>query len=119
MKFTESHEWVEVVSTTGIVGVTTYAQKQLGEVVFVELPKIGREVKAGEVAMVLESTKSAVDIYAPISGTIIEVNEAVRANPGLINTSPEKEGWLFKVQMANPEEMEGLLDLSAYNLLVR
>lgn len=110
MKFTETHEWIEVQGEIGIIGVTDYAQKELGDIVYIELPKVGKFVKAGEVAAVLESTKAAVDVYSPASGNIEEVNIALSEKPELINQSPEKEAWLFKVKLSNPKELDMLSD---------
>lgn len=114
MKFTETHEWIEVKDGIGTVGVTHYAQKELGDIVYVELPKAGSQVKNGQEAAVLESTKAAADVYAPVSGTILEVNTALVNASQLVNTSPEKEGWLFKIRLANPAEFDALMDKKAY-----
>lgn len=116
MKYTESHEWIDLQegSDIGIVGVTTYAQKELGEIVYVELPKVGKSVNAGGEAAVLESTKAAADIYSPVSGTIIEVNNRLGSAPELINQSPEKEGWIFKIKVANPKELDQLMTAANY-----
>lgn len=116
MKFTESHEWVELNSDNGIatVGVSNYAQKELGEIVYVELPEVGKEVKAGAEAAVLESTKAAADVYAPISGIIVAVNTKLNSASELVNQSPEKEGWLFKIKMTKPEELNNLMDAESY-----
>ncbi len=108
MYFTESHEWLEVQGKVGIVGITHYAQNELGEIVYVELPKVGRVVKMREEICVLESTKSAVDIYAPVSGKIIAVNEALRENPSLVNQKAQSDGWLFKIEIADPKELDQL-----------
>lgn len=116
MKFTESHEWVELNQGRDIatVGVTNYAQKELGEIVYVELPEIGKEVKAGAEAAVLESTKAAADVYAPISGIIVEVNKLLSSTSELVNQSPEKDGWIFKIKMTHPEELNRLMDAEKY-----
>lgn len=114
MKFTESHEWIELKEGIATVGISDHAQHELGEIVYVELPKVGNEVKAGEEAAVLESTKAAADIYAPVSGKIQEVNTLLGENPGLVNESPEDAGWLFKMVVANPHELDFLLDPDAY-----
>ena len=114
MKFTESHEWIEVKDGIGTVGVTHYAQKELGDIVYVELTKVGSQVKTGQEAAVLESTKAAADVYAPVSGTILEVNTALVNASQLVNTSPEKEGWLFKITLSNPAEFDALMDKKAY-----
>lgn len=116
MKFTESHEWIETNATKdiGTVGVTHYAQKELGEIVYVELPGVGKQVKAAAEAAVLESTKAAADVYSPVSGTIVEINQQLSATPELVNNSPEKEGWLFKIKLSNPSELNALKDRDAY-----
>lgn len=114
MKFTESHEWVEVIGKTATVGVTDYAQKELGEIVYVELPEIGKNVKAGQEAAVLESTKAASDVYSPISGKILEVNSSLVSNSHLINESPTEKGWIFKIEVSNPDEFNQLLTADQY-----
>lgn len=115
MKFTETHEWIEVKNGLGTVGVTDYAQKELGDIVYVELPEVGKSVKVGEEAAVLESTKAAADIYAPVSGEIVDVNKALLDTSELINTAPETKGWIFKVRLDNPAELDDLMDRDAYN----
>jgi glycine cleavage system H protein len=121
MKFTETHEWVSFDPATHIatVGVTQHAQKELGEVVYVELPQVGKEVKAGAEAAVLESTKAAADVYAPLSGSIAEVNIRLRSAAELINRSPEKEGWIFKLTVSNPKELDALLDAQGYESMIK
>lgn len=114
MKFTPSHEWILVQDNIGTVGVTQYAQKELGEIVYVELPEVGKEVKAGAEAAVLESTKAAADVYSPVSGTIIEVNKTLSSASELVNKSPEKEGWLFKIKLSNAAELDVLMDAASY-----
>lgn len=116
MKYTESHEWVDLQPGAKIatVGVTNHAQKELGEIVYVELPQIGKSVSGGAEAAVLESTKAAADVYAPISGTIVEVNTRLKEAPELINQSPEKEGWIFKIQPNAPTELQKLMSLTEY-----
>lgn len=114
MYYTESHEWLSVTGNIGTVGVSDHAQKELGDIVYVELPKVGKQVKAGEEVVVLESTKAAADVYTPVSGTIIEVNTAVGQNSQLVNESPEGNGWLFKVQLSAPDEVQKLLSESKY-----
>ncbi len=118
MKFTGSHEWVLVSGTIGTVGITNHAQRELGEIVYVELPTLGKIVNRGAEAAVLESTKAAADVYTPVSGAIICVNERLQQEPDLVNSSPEEQGWLFKIQLAFPDELEALLDESAYAKLV-
>lgn len=114
MKFTETHEWIDIENGIGTVGITEYAQKELGEIVYVELPKVGKEVKKGQEAVVLESTKAAADVYSPVSGKIVEVNTALSEASELVNSFPEKEGWLFKLALSNPQELDFLLDKVAY-----
>lgn len=118
MKFTESHEWISVEGGVGVVGITQEAQRELGEVVHLELPTLGKEVKAGEEVAVLESTKAAADIYSPVSGKIVAVNEELVQQLEKINAFPEKEGWLFKIQLTHPAELERLLDRKEYTALV-
>ena len=119
MKFTQSHEWIQVEGDLGVVGITDYAQSELGEVVYVELPSVGKHIKAGEEVAVLESTKAAADIYAPVSGEIIEINQKLGDFIHHINASAQKEGWLFKIRLTNPKELEGLLDQESYKQLVQ
>ncbi len=114
MKYTESHEWVELQDGIATVGVTNHAQKELGDIVFVELPIVGKNVKAGEEAAVLESTKAAADVYAPLSGTITEVNQLLNNSSELINQSPEQNGWLFKLKIDDNKEYDRLMDSSTY-----
>jgi len=108
MKYTETHEWVELEGDVATVGITDYAQKELGEIVYVELPEVGLEIEKDAEVIVLESTKAAVDIYTPLSGTLVEVNEQLRKHPQLINESPTKKGYLFKIKVSNPEQIEKL-----------
>lgn len=119
MKYTDSHEWIKVeAENTAIVGVTLYAQKELGDIVYVELPVPGRKVHASQEVAVLESTKAAADIYSPASGIIIAVNNELTVHPELINQSPEKEGWLYKIQLSNPAELDLLMDKTNYDAIV-
>lgn len=115
MKYTESHEWIEVQGEMGRVGVSEYAQRELGDIVYVELPSVGRQVKKGEEVVVLESTKAAADVYAPVSGKIVEVNTALRESPDLINKEPEGNGWLFKIELTETKELKDLLTLESYH----
>lgn len=114
MKYTDSHEWIKAEHGIGVVGVSDHAQKELGDVVYVELPQVGKEVKAGQEAAVLESTKAAADVYSPVSGTIVEVNLDLNSEAGLVNHSPEDKGWLFKVKLSAPQEMDALMQLEDY-----
>jgi glycine cleavage system H protein len=119
MKFTESHEWIDLKNGQATVGVTEYAQKELGDIVFVELPKVGKQVKKGEAAAVLESTKAAADVYSPVSGTIAEVNTLLGDQSELVNQSPEMKGWLFKLSGINQAEYDGLLSVDQYQEILK
>ncbi|HLB53331.1 MAG TPA: glycine cleavage system protein GcvH [Chlamydiales bacterium] len=112
--YTRSHEWIEVKGIRARIGITQYAQGELGEIVAVELPKVGEKVEAGKEASVLESTKAAADVYAPISGTVVAVNKALSKEPGLINSSPESDGWLFEVEGFDSKEVTKLFTLAEY-----
>jgi glycine cleavage system H protein len=113
-KFTTDHEWLKIDGDVVTVGITNYAQQQLGDIVFVELPKIGRKVKKAEAAAVVESVKAASDVYAPLTGEIVAVNDALAAEPALVNSDPMKAAWFFKVKMADASELDGLMDETAY-----
>ena len=112
--FTDEHEWIDVDGDTATVGITDYAQEQLGDIVFVELPEIGAEVARGKDAAVVESVKAASDVYAPISGEVTEANGALEEDPALVNSSPEDGGWFFKLTIADKGELDGLMDAKAY-----
>jgi glycine cleavage system H protein len=114
LKYTKSHEWVRVAGDIAAVGITDHAQHELTDVVFVELPAVGRQVKAGEACAVVESVKTASDIYAPVSGQVLEINHAVVDDPALVNTAPHDGGWFFKIKLSNPAEADGLLTPEAY-----
>ncbi|QMW24026.1 glycine cleavage system protein GcvH [Sandaracinobacteroides saxicola] len=116
--FTKEHEWIEVDGDTATVGITDYAQGQLGDVVFVDLPEPGRELTAGGEAAVVESVKAASDVYAPIDGRVTEGNPALESEPGLVNSAPEAEGWFFRMTLGNPAQLEGLMDAAAYQAFV-
>jgi glycine cleavage system H protein len=119
MKFTESHEWIVIEGEVGTVGITHHAQQELGEIVYVELPRIGKMVQAGEEIAVLESTKAAADIYAPVSGEVVEINQRLQDFIQEINRSAEGEGWLFKIKVSNLVEAEKLLNREQYEELVQ
>ncbi len=119
IKYTPDHEWVDTTDGIATVGITVHAQDALGDVVFVDLPEVGKSFAAKEVAGVVESVKAAADVYAPVSGEIVEVNEALRADPSLANTDPLKTGWFFRVKLSNPAELDGLMDTTAYDELVK
>ncbi|QIG79156.1 glycine cleavage system protein GcvH [Stakelama tenebrarum] len=112
--FTEDHEWIEVENQTATVGITDYAQEQLGDIVFVEVPEAGREFARGDEAAVVESVKAASDVYAPVSGVVTEANEALGDDPALVNSDPEGEGWFFKLSLTHPDQLEGLMDETKY-----
>ena len=114
LKYAASHEWVRVSGDIGTVGITDHAQHELSDVAFVELPAMSRQVKAGETCAVVESVKSANDIYSPVSGQVIEVNQAVANNPALVNKDPYGNGWFFKVKLSQPAELEKLLTVEKY-----
>ena len=117
-KFTEDHEYIRLDGATGIVGITNYAQDQLGDIVFVELPSVGKKLKKGDEAAVVESVKAASDVYAPVSGTVIEGNAQLSDEPALVNTDPEGEGWFFKITLSDASELDGLMDETAYAAFV-
>ena len=112
--FTEDHEWIEVDGSTATVGITDYAQSQLGDIVFVEVPCEGASVTKGGEAAVVESVKAASDVYSPVSGTVTEGNPALEDDPALVNSAPEGDGWFFKLTIADTGELDGLMDESAY-----
>lgn len=114
LRYTESHEWVRVEGDVAVVGITDHAQDQLGDIVHVELPAVGKQVKKGAGAAEVESVKAVSDIYAPVTGTVVEVNKALDGNEAVINKDPHGEGWLFKVRMADPGEVAGMLDAAKY-----
>jgi glycine cleavage system H protein len=114
LRYAASHEWIRQENGAGTVGITDHAQQELTDVVYVELPKIGAQVKAGQQVCVVESVKAASDIYTPVSGTITEVNEALSANPALLNTDPFGEGWIFRIRLGAPEEVQQLKTPAQY-----
>ena len=119
-KYTPDHEWINIDQPkAATVGITQHAQETLGDVVFVDLPAIGRSFKKGEVAGVIESVKAAADLYMPVSGKVVEVNEALRADPSLANSDPMGHGWFFKVHVTDMSEFEKLMDGPAYDTLVK
>lgn len=116
--FTKEHEWIRVEGDTATVGITDHAQGQLGDIVFAEAPEAGRTLDKGGEAAVVESVKAASDVYAPASGEVLEANPAIADDPSVINSDPEGEGWFFKLRLANPSELDGLMDESAYRAWV-
>lgn len=120
MKYTDSHEWLDWEQDDVLrIGITDYAQKELGDIVYVELPSVGKKVNAKQEVAVLESTKAAADIYSPVTGEIVEVNEKLQASPELINDSPQQEGWIYKVKPSDPVEIEQLMDQAAYDAMLK
>ena len=116
IKYSKEHEWINAADTNAaIVGITVHAQDALGDVVFVDLPEVGATFNAGDVAGVVESVKAAADVYMPVTGEIVEVNETLRADPALANSDPLKTGWFFKVKLSNVSELDGLMTETAYN----
>src|SRR3954447_19332114 len=112
--FTTDHEWLRIEGDTATIGITDFAQSQLGDVVFVELPKIGRTLKKAEAAAVVESVKAASDVYAPISGDVLDVNDALAGDPAMVNSDAGGKAWFFKLKIADKSELEGLMDEAAY-----
>ena len=116
--FTDEHEWIDLEGDTATVGITDYAQGQLGDIVFVELPEVGTMVEKGKDAAVVESVKAASDVYAPLSGEVVEVNDSLEDDPALVNSSPEEDGWFFKMSIGDKSELKGLMDAKAYEAFV-
>lgn len=116
--FTEDHEWISVEGGVATVGITIHAQEQLGDLVFVELPEVGRTVSKGEGVVVVESVKAASDVYAPVDGEVVEVNDATASDPSLVNQAAEGAGWLFKLKLSDEGQLANLLDKAAYDKLV-
>jgi glycine cleavage system H protein len=116
--FTEDHEWLRVENGVATIGITDYAQEQLGDLVFVELPEVGKTVAKGDATVVVESVKAASDVYAPVDGEVTAVNDALSSDPALVNSSPAGDGWLWKMKLADEAQLEGLLDEAGYNALI-
>jgi glycine cleavage system H protein len=117
--FTKEHEWIRVEGDTATVGISDHAQEQLGDIVFVEVPDAGRRLTKGQEAAVVESVKAASDVYSPVSGEVVEGNQAIADDPALVNSDPEGQGWFFKLKLDNPGELDGLMDESAYREWVK
>lgn len=117
MRYTETHEWVKIVGKEGVIGISAHAQKELGDVVYIEFPQIGAMIEQGQEMAVIESTKAAADVYAPVSGRVVAINEKLKEDLSLLNTSPEQEGWLCKLALTNREEVDELLTSSQYTAL--
>lgn len=118
LKYTEEHEWVSVDGDIATIGVTDFAQDQLGDVVFVELPEVGEDLQNGKPFGVVESVKAVSDVYAAVSGEVVEVNDALPDDPELINNSPYEEGWMLKVRLSDPSELDDLMDADAYQAFI-
>ena len=118
-RFLKTHEWAYKEGDTAVVGISNHAQEEISDIVFVDLPKVGRTVKVGENCCVIESVKSASEIYAPVSREIVAVNDALTGDPALVNREPHAGGWLFKIKMTNPAEFDALLDLAAYQATIQ
>ena len=118
-RFTKDHEYIRVEGDVGVVGITAYAQEKLGDVVFVEVPEVGAKIEAGKEAAVVESVKAASDIYAPVSGEVIEANGKLTARPGLVNEDAQGAAWFFKVRIADKTQLDGLMDAAAYAEFVK
>jgi glycine cleavage system H protein len=118
LKFTEDHEWLRIEGDTAVVGITNFAQNQLGDLVFVELPRVGAQFKKGDAAAVVESVKVASDVYAPIDGEIVEVNEGVVREPQLVNTDPMGKGWFYKMKIASPPQLDQMKSEAEYQALI-
>ena len=118
LRFTKDHEWVRLDGDIAVIGITDYAQSQLGDIVYVELPEIGDRLERGKEAAVVESVKAASEVYAPISGEVVAVNEALGADPAKVNADPLGEGWFLKLRPLDPQELDGLLDEAAYEAFV-
>ena len=118
LKYSNDHEWCRVEGDVAVIGITDYAQSQLGDIVFVDVPIVGETIEANEVFGSIEAVKTVSDAFSPVSGEVIEFNEAVEADSSLVNKDPYGEGWLIKIKMSNPAEVEGLLDAAAYEALI-
>lgn len=119
MKFSKDHEWIRVEGDIAVIGITDHAQQQLGDVVFVEVPEVGRKVTAGEAAAVVESVKAASDVYSPVSGEVTEANAGLADSPALVNEDAEGKAWFFKVRLSNTPELDALMDKAAYDAFVK
>jgi glycine cleavage system H protein len=117
-RYTKEHEWIKVSGDAGTIGITDYAQHELGDVVFAELPAVGTKITTGQVFGTIESVKAVSEIYAPVSGEVTEANAALTSNPEIINTDPHNAAWLIKIKLANPVEAAGLMDAAAYQAFI-
>ena len=119
IKYTDEHEWISIEGDVGTIGISAYAQEQLGDVVFVDVPQAGRKVAKGEACAVVESVKAASDIYAPVTGEVVEANAALADSPGDVNAEPMGKGWFFKIKLSDKGELSGLMDEAAYTDFVK
>ena len=117
-KYSEDHEWISVDGDIGKVGITNHAQSLLGDIVFIELPEVGRTIEAGGEAGVIESVKAASDLFSPVTGKIVEINEALDSEPSLVNSDPSGNGWFFKIKLSDTNELDGLMDEASYKELI-
>ncbi len=117
-KYTEDHEWVEVDGDAGVIGISEYAQEQLGDVVFVELPEVGKVLDRGDEVAVVESVKAAAEVYAPVGGEVLEVNEDLNGDPSLVNSDPFGDGWFAKLKLSDPDELDELMDEDTYKKFI-
>ena len=118
VRYTKDHEWISVEGEIGVVGITDYAQKQLGDIVFVELPALGAKIAKGAQAAVVESVKAASEVYAPATGEVVAANAALADNPATVNTAPESDGWFYKLKLSNPADLNDTMDKAAYDAYV-
>ena len=118
LKFTQEHEWIQIEGDTATIGITQHAQERLGDLVFVELPQVGKSFEKGAPAAVVESVKAASEVYAPIGGEVVETNPAIVSDPSLVNSDPMGAGWFFKLKFTNPSEIDALIDETAYKALL-
>jgi glycine cleavage system H protein len=118
VRYTRDHEWIRIEGDTATIGITNYAQEQLGDVVFVELPPVGKKLAKGDDAAVVESVKAASEVYAPVSGDVIEVNSLITAEPGKVNADPENAAWFLKLRLADRSELDGLMDEASYKAFI-
>ncbi|MEW5800031.1 MAG: glycine cleavage system protein GcvH [Bacteroidota bacterium] len=118
LKYTKDHEWIRIEGTIGVVGITDYAQGELGDVVFVELPAVGKKVEFGQSFGTVEAVKAVSDLYSPVTGEVTEINKEIQDSPELVNKEPYERGWMIKVKLANADEVQNLLDVEAYKKLI-
>ncbi len=118
LKYSKEHEWVRIEGDTGVIGISDYAQGELGDVVYVELPEIGKELKSGDPFGTIEAVKAVSELFCPVSGEVTEVNDKLEGDPALINQTPYGDGWMIKLKLANPDELSGLMDAAGYKDMI-